>query len=241
MHGPHQCHAAGDSDCAWCCHPDCGGSRVLLDRGGFGLYPDQEGPGFIQPLAAARGHLRLDRGSQLPGPPDVGSPQPGCAGVKLNHMGIKHPPCGGRSPRSPLLLLLLFPSGPCPGHLDRVISTPTQDSMGMMPPKPHPRGLLGCKGEVHTSCPVGCHPVAPIPCGTRASSHSAKGLGPPAPPQRWAWGQGAAGTGVPPPRHPTLCGEGKGGKQGGSMTACQKNAQLAWPPRPLCPRAMAAC
>lgn len=43
VQGPHQSHAARDSDCAGYRHSDCGESRVLVDHGGFGLYWDHGG------------------------------------------------------------------------------------------------------------------------------------------------------------------------------------------------------
>ena len=235
-HGPHQCHTAGDSDCTPRCHLDSGRSRVLLDHGAFGLYPDQEGPGFAQPPAAARRHSGPERASQLPSPPDVGSPRPRCAGLKPAHTGIKHPPCRGRNPRCPLLLLL-FPSGPCPGRLDGLISTPTQDGA----PQTLPTGATGLQGG-------GSTPAAQQGATT---SHQFSAAPEPAATLQRAWDplpccEGGLGTGgLQAPGCPTLTPHSVWGREGWetreSVTACQKNAQPARPPRPLCPRATAAC
>lgn len=55
LHGAHQCHTDRDGVCVWCCHCNCGGSRVFLDYGGFGLYWERRGPRVWLHLAAAGG------------------------------------------------------------------------------------------------------------------------------------------------------------------------------------------
>lgn len=98
----------------------------------------------------------------------------------------------GQIPTAPRFPLCSLPK------LGRAHFHPAQANTGVTPPNP-------TQGGVQASCPSLCHCTAPSPGGTSATSH-------PALPSRESrscehWG--------PPPRHPSVRGEGKGGKQGG--------------------------
>lgn len=131
----------------------------------------------------------------------------------------------GQIPTTPHSSLLHSPSAPCPG-LDGVISK------GMTPPNPTPGGLLCCKGG------SGQLPIEVSLHSTKSQWH--QGHQPPCKGPCLKVGSGSRGC-----KHPTLAPHFVWGREGwetgGTVTACQKNAQPARPPRPLCPGATAAC
>lgn len=144
---------------------------------GSGLYPNQEGPGFTLPPAAERRHSGPERGSQLPSPPNVGSPWPGCTGLELAHNRHKASFMRREKSSLPLTPPAAFPLRSLPRMLGQGYFHPHSGWHGDDAPQTPPTGAAGLQRGLHTSCPARCHHMAPTPRSTRASSHSARGLG----------------------------------------------------------------
>lgn len=214
LHGPHQCHAAGDSDCTHCCHPSCGGSRVFTGPRRVWALPRPGGsrvcPGASSSEEALRTRVR------------VSAAQPIRCGVRLAELrwfeassyGYKASSVRREKSSLPFAPPAAFPLR----SLTRALGWDYFHShsgwyQDDAPPNPTHGGYWPARG-VHASCPARCHRMAPVPRGTRASSHSAKDLGPTARPRRQAWGLGAAGIGVPRHDTPLCVGTGRVGKRG---------------------------
>lgn len=123
LHGAHQCHTDRDGVLSGAATVTVEGPGFSWAVEGLGFTGSAEGPGsgFTWWQQEALG---LQRGSQLPSPPEVGSPQQGCSGFKPTHPSMqrdKSPPSLTRPCCFPPLL-------------------PTQAWMGLFPPLLRQRG-----------------------------------------------------------------------------------------------------
>lgn len=123
LHGAHQCHTDRDGVLSGAATVTVEGPGFSWAVEGLGFTGNAEGPGsgFTWWQQEALG---LQRGSQLPSPPEVGSPQQGCSGLKPTHPSMQR----DKSPPS-LTRPCCFPS-----------LLPTQAWMGLFPPLLRQRG-----------------------------------------------------------------------------------------------------
>lgn len=176
LHGPHQCHTAGDSDCARHCHPDSRGSGVLPDHGRFGHYRDCRWSRVCPVTGGSEEALRIGARVFAARSIQCGVPLDGLRWFEAGSYGHKASSMPKEKSSLPAPPPAAFPLWSLPRAFGWGYFPPPR----MMLPKPYPWGLLGCEGGVHASCPARYHRMAPSPRGTGAHSHSAKGLGCPA-------------------------------------------------------------